>query len=130
MEVYGIDKKKFGFLKAPQSAKKIRHLCKNTLDLTPLAEYCRWGKERKSGRRIFNNVKYAEYEEMHILLLEEEVNKREDITLSPDWTKVEYLKCLYNADFKIDRAVEVRICEFLDFEILDFSDIFRDFFEE
>lgn len=54
-------------------------------------------------------------------MLEEEVKKRDDIKLSPDWTKVEYLKCLYNADFKIKNAVEVSMSHISELKIEDFT---------
>lgn len=44
------------------------------------------------------------------MLLEEEVAKRQDIVLSTDWTKIEYLKCLYFSRFDIPEAVKVGIC--------------------
>jgi hypothetical protein len=55
------------------------------------------------------------------MLLEEEVAKRPDIVLSPDWSKIEFLKCLYFSRFDIPAAVDVSFTAFSVFKIFQLN---------
>ncbi|EGR32613.1 hypothetical protein IMG5_076430 [Ichthyophthirius multifiliis] len=84
------------FLKPPSDHVNIKHI----------DHYILHGDGKKAGRKIYHNVQFTLFEQQGIQQLKETLNT-EQVSLTPDWSDIDYLKMCYCGRFDLKKCIQL-----------------------